>query len=247
VRATIDRREHRPLIKSRTAINSMSTATNLMSTLSTMVKSNVAAYPSECAQVGMGVVAAGMALMQRSHLFRSTVDPCTALLDEVEALNFDVTIRDAFLKIQAYRDINVPCFSMAIRNVDCLLFLERLLTSGTVTPLKKDKATAFAYFRVAVSRLNTFQHLVQHALENEHAMTVSIYIAQIYTNLQKHLLNVLHLCSVFKPAHMLKRAADDVQVVMKRYARKSTPLVSELERDIIEPSDSISGQIYQQA
>lgn len=168
----------------------------------------------------LGFVGAGAyQLAQRLNL--RSIDQCVDLKDRVEAFNMDPVILDSFLRIQPYRPLNPWGFSMAVRNTDYLLFLENALLKGDVAPVRNDRVLAFSYFRVAVTRLNMIQHEVKSKMSNEHALAMNIYVKKIYQQLRKHLLNVLHLCSTFKPEHMLQRAEADVARVMQRFASNS--------------------------
>jgi hypothetical protein len=198
------------------------------------------------------------AYQMASKLARRTADPMSVLVDPVESIGNDPVILEALVKIQSYRELNPWMFSMAVRNIDHLLFLENALVSKEVQPVRNDKALAFTYFRIALTRLNTFQHLIKHKLSNKHAMAVNIYTEKIYDQLKKHFLNVLHLCSVIRPENLLKRAEEDVEAAMKRFrhsdghdsvaqetwkrltAPKSPQQAQELEDDDIRPEESIS-------
>jgi hypothetical protein len=161
--------------------------------------------------VSMGVYQLGMKVAQRK------INPCVDLKDRGDSLNHDPIIRDAFINLQKYRELNIWLFKTALQNVDHLLFLEYALLSKSVSPTHTDKSIAFSYFRMAVIRLNMLQLLVKEHLGNDHGMAVNIFVKQVYTQIQKHFLNVLHICSEFKPSNLIARAQQEVDSALKKF------------------------------
>lgn len=166
----------------------------------------------------------GFGLYQMSvTLAKRNINPCVEFKDQVEALNADPIIRDAMVQLQNYRELNPWLFKTALQNIDQLLFLESALLSQQVHPVKRDKDLAFTHFRMGVNRLSQFQFLVRKEMGNEHGMSVNILVKKVYTQLQKHLLNVLHLCSEFRPEHLIARAPLEVGVALRRMEEGRAP------------------------
>lgn len=173
--------------------------------------------------LGLGAYQMFMTLAKRN------INPCCELKDRTESLNNDPMIRDAFIHMQNYRELNPWLFKSALQNTDQLLFLEDALVSEKTVPVRKDKELAFTYFRMAVQRLNQFQMLVREELGNEQGMCVNIFVKKIYEQLQKHLLNTFHMCSRFKPENLIVRAQAEVQTALRNY-RKNIPYKNPLRK-----------------
>lgn len=156
-------------------------------------------------------------------LAKRNVNPCVEFKDPVEAMNADPIIRDALIQLQNYRELHPCLFKTSLQNIDQLLFLENALLSQKVHPVKNDKDIAFSHFRVGVNRLQHFQFLVRKEMGNEHGMTVNILVKRIYAQMQKHLLNVLHLCSEFRPENLVARAPLEVGVALRRMEEGRAP------------------------
>lgn len=165
----------------------------------------------------LGFVGFGLYQMAAT-LAKRNVNPCFEFKDPVEAIQFDPIVRDSFIQLQSYREMNPWLFKTALQNIDQLLFLENALLSQKVLPARQDKNLAFTYFKMGVNRLNQFQHLVRSSLGNEHGMTVNILVKQVYNQIQKHLLNILHLCSKFRPENLIQRAPLEIEHALKRMA-----------------------------
>lgn len=163
----------------------------------------------------IGFLGFGMYQMAAT-LAKRNVNPCVEFKDPVEAIHFDPMIRDAYIRLQNYREINPWLFKSSLQNTDQLLFLENALLTEQVYPSRQDKDLSFTYFRMAVNRLNQFQHLIRSEMGNEHAMAVNMIVKKVYEQLQKHFLNILHLCSEFKPEHLIQRAPLEVAAALKR-------------------------------
>ena len=159
--------------------------------------------------MSMGLYQMFMTLRKRN------VNACVDFKDPVESMNHNPIIRDAMLQLQSYRELNPWMFKSALQNIDQLLFLEAALMSDTVKPLKNDKIIAWSNFRIGINRLSQFQYIIRKQMGNEHAMVVDIFIKQIYSQMQKHLLNILHLCAQFKPDNLIARAPFEVERVIK--------------------------------
>jgi hypothetical protein len=180
-------------------------------------------YPSDIPSMvkcGAGgfVALAGYQLLKNS--VRRNIDASATLVDPCESMNSNPKIRDNLIKLQSYRKIEVTLFGHAVQNIDKLLFLEKVLKSGETRGTQNDKCVAFAYYRLALNRLNMFQMLVLEMLGNEHGKCANILVDEIYSQLQKHLLNIFHLCSDFNPDKILQTAEKEVENVMQRYERK---------------------------
>jgi hypothetical protein len=163
--------------------------------------------------LGMGIYQLGMRVAKRN------INPCVELKDRADSLNHDPIVRDSFINIQSYRDLNPWLFRTALQNVDHLLFLENALLTKSVSPTHNDKVISFSYFRMAVIRLNMLQILVKEELGNDHAMAVNIFVQKIYGQIQKHFLNVLHICSEFKPNNLIARAKQEVEAALAQYKK----------------------------
>ena len=161
--------------------------------------------------LGFGIYQLGMRVAKRN------INPSCDLKDRADSLDCDPLIRECFINIQEYRDLNPWLFKTALQNVDHLLFLEHVLLTKKVFPTRNDKAISFSYFRMGIIRLNMFQLLVKEKLGNDHGVCVNIFVEKIYTQLQKHFLNILHLCSEFKPEFLISRAKKEVEQAMKSY------------------------------
>lgn len=179
--------------------------------------------------LGLGAYQLFMTMAKRN------INPCCELKDRVESLNNDPMIRDAFIHLQEYRELDPWAFKMALQNTDRLLFLEEALVSGRVPPVRNDKVLAFSSFRIAVQRLTIFQFTVRDKLGNDHGMCASIFTKKIYEQLQKHLLNVLHICSRFKPEDLIARAKVEVKQALRNYRKNIRPVEPLDKWDHIQP------------
>lgn len=196
-------------------------------------KKGIVLYPSDASTflkygiagfVGFGVYSIAMQLAKRN------INPEVEFQDPVESMNCDPIIRDAFINIQSYRELNPWLFKSALQNVDQLLFLEDALLSRKVRPVKSDKIIAFSYFRMGSNRLGQLQWLIKEKLSSEHALTFNLYVRKIYAQLQKHLLNILHLCSEFKPQHLIERAPLEIARILKDLEENRKPEEDSLAR-----------------
>jgi len=161
------------------------------------------------------------------NIAKRNINPSVDFVDPVESMNCDPIIRDCFINIQPYRKLNPWLFKTALQNVDQLLFLENALLSQEVHPVRNDKVSAWTYFRMGVNRLNQFQFLVRERMGNEHGLAVNIFVKKIYEQMKKHALNVLHLCSEFKPEHLIARAPLEVDRAIRSFEEGKPLLTSE--------------------
>lgn len=161
--------------------------------------------------VGLGLYQLFMTVAKRN------INPSVEFKDPVESMNCDPIIRDSFVHIQSYRKLNPWLFKSALQNADKLLFLEDALLSQKAFPVRNDKVSAWTYFRLSVNRLNQFQYLVRERMGNEHGLAVNIFVRKVYDQLQKHVLNVFHLCSEFKPENLIARAPFEVERALKAF------------------------------
>jgi hypothetical protein len=182
--------------------------------------SNIQLYPEDVRKIAswglMGFVSAGLYYVATA-VSRRNINPCCALKDPCESLNADPIIRDAFIHLQEYRELDPWLFKTALQNVDQLLFLEQALLSKKIEPVRSDKVQAFSHFRVGVNRLNQFQFLIKDKMNSEHAFAANIFVQKIYQQLQTHFINVLHMCTSANPMNLIARAKTEVERVNKAY------------------------------
>lgn len=189
-------------------------------------------YPDDVKQLfKYGVLgASAMILYQFFHTMnRRSIDPCSELVDKPESMNTDPLLRDSFIILQSYRDLNRVRFRSAVLHVDKLLFLEKQLLDEKIQPLPDDKNTAFSYFKVGLNALNEFQYIVRDRLGNSHGMAANIQVQNIYTQMQKHLMNIFHLCLQFDPTKLAQRAKHDVETALYRF-KHNLPLEDSYEK-----------------
>ncbi len=176
-------------------------------------------YPGDFGKIAKWCVigAVGFSAYQTAVMMaKRNVNGCVDFKDPVEAMNNDPIIRDALLQMQNYRDLNPWLFKTALQNIDQLLFLENALLSQQVSPVKKDKDIAFTHFRMGVNRLSQFHYIVTKELGTEQGMVVDVLLKRIYSQMQKHLLNILHMCSQFNPENLIARAPLEVRMALRR-------------------------------
>jgi len=170
--------------------------------------------------VGLGVYQLCMTMAKRN------INPCVEFMDPVESMNSDPIIRDAMITLQSYRELNPWLFKTALQNIDQLLFLENALLSQQIQAVKNDKVASWSFFRMAIHRLGAFQYLVRERMGTEHGMTVNIFVRKIYAQLQKHILNILHMCTEFKPEHLIANAPLEINRILKNYEEGKEPVNS---------------------
>ena len=83
--------------------------------------------------------------------------------------------------------------------------------------MRNDKTLAYTYFRICVMRLNKFQMLVKNQLGPKHGTLANITVELMYTQLKKHFMNIMHICSDFRPEQMIKSAKKEVQDAIRIY------------------------------
>jgi hypothetical protein len=142
------------------------------------------------------------------------------LVDAVEAMHCDARVEESFRKLQVYRDLNPWLFSAALQNIDKLLYLSRLLLSGVAKPMREDRGVAFSYLKVGMSRLKALQCTIHQEMGNDHALVANMEIQVIYNQCQKHVLNVMHICSRFKPEDVIERARAEVPRLVRQRRRR---------------------------
>jgi hypothetical protein len=175
-------------------------------------------YPSDLTSTlkwGLTGLAAFSAYHLGMTMSKRRIDATSGFKDVVEAVQLDDDICRAFMNLQAYRELNPWLFRTALQNVDQLLFLENALLSGAAIAVKKDKVLAWSYFRVGLNRLAQFQYLIRQRLGTDHAMTAYMCVNVIYKQMQKHLLNVFHLCSRFQPEDLVASAPREIERVLQ--------------------------------
>lgn len=167
--------------------------------------------------VGLGLYQMFVTMSQRN------INPCVDLKDKTECFNMDPIIRDGFIKLQGYRELNPWLFQRAVHNVDQLLFLEYVLVGQSVVPCSDDKVLGWTFFRVSVNTVHEFLFLIRESVGNEHAAAASMVVDKIYKQLQKHITNVLQLCRKFNPEKLLARAPMEVQRAVEQYKKGKKP------------------------
>ncbi len=166
-------------------------------------------YPGDAknaVQVGLLGFVAFSAYNLFTVFMKRNINPSVDFIDPVESMNCDPIIREAFIIIQNYRKLDPALFKAAVLNVDQLLFLENAMISQQIKPVYNDKILAWTHFRMGVNRLAELQAVIKDTMGNDHALAANMYIKKIYAQMQKHLLNVLHLCSEFNPKRLIERA-----------------------------------------
>lgn len=154
--------------------------------------------------VGMGVYKVGTKMIKRD------LDPSVEFEIPVESVQRDRVLTKAFLDLQEYKGVNEWLFRCAILNCDHLMFLEQVLMQGDVTPVRNDKVIAFSHFKLASTRLKMLQISVHEKIGAHHAALVGVLIKKIYSQMQIHFTNILHMCKDFKPENLLKEARKDI-------------------------------------
>lgn len=162
--------------------------------------------------VGFGAYQVGTRMIKRD------LDAAVDFVIPVECVPQDRILCSAFVDLQEYIRVNEWLFKCALVNCDHLMFLERALLQGSITPTRNDKVIAFSHFRLAATRLKMFQISVHEKLGASHAALVNILIRRIYGQLQIHFTNVLHVCKQFHPDQLLKEARRDIDAWEKRTA-----------------------------
>lgn len=157
------------------------------------------------------------------QLSKRNIDPLVEFQDPVESMNCDPIIRDAFISVQSYRQLNPFLFKTALQNIDQLLFIEDGLLSQRIHPVKSDKSLAWTRFRVGCNRLAELNYEIRTKMGAEHALTFNLFVRKIYTQLQKHLLNILHLCSEFKPEALIARAPQEIARILQGLEENRKP------------------------
>lgn len=177
------------------------------------------------AALGVGVVSYAAMTRYLSQRPVTAVAGPTTFKDTVECIRDDPVLCEAFLTLQQYRRLDKHLFAKALQTVDQLLFLERGLLNKDFPPSRADKTKGWALFRLSLNKLNEFQHMVRTTMKNEHAVVVNILVKKMYEQLQKHILNVLHLCSRFNPNDWLKMASVEVDEAVRRMDTKTSSSV----------------------
>lgn len=171
----------------------------------------------KCGTLGLTALAGLYAV---KHVKRSEV--VEKLTDPSERLHFDPIVHQNLCKLQAYRELEPELFSKIVSGCDHLIFLEHGLISKTIVPTQNDRYVAFVHFYAAVNGMNVFQRLVLQDLGNEHGKCASVLSEQIYAQLIKHVMNVLHMCSDFNIDNLLLRAPREVDIALQRIHRKKS-------------------------
>ena len=148
-----------------------------------------------------------------STILRRQIDPSGELVDECGSLHNDPTLCKLLIDLQHYRSLNPWLFSTAILNIDTLILLENGLVTGYIDPARNDKVIAFTHYKVAVDRLNMLLYEIKTKLGNDHGLLAHNLINDIYKNLRKRFLNILHLCSQYNPQSLIRRAEDEIRII----------------------------------
>lgn len=151
------------------------------------------------------------------------INPACDLKAPNEAISADPIILNALLNLQKYRDLNPVIFMLAVRNVDRLLFMEGALLQKKTFVCRRDKHLAFTFLRVAINRMQDLIYLIKTHTSAEHALVASLEAEKIYTQLQKHTLNIFHMASKFNPQSFIERANDVVKKAMQNNDNRRGP------------------------
>lgn len=161
--------------------------------------------------------AAGMIAYQfLNTTVRRNTNPAAELVDPTECFNMDADIRDAFINMQNYREVNTWLFRGALRNIDCLLFKEQSIVNQSIIPNENDNIIAFTYFSVACNKLKMFQAAIQERLGNRHAMIVQDLNTIIFNRAEQHFIFIINACARAKPTDMLAKARADIASKLKQ-------------------------------
>lgn len=133
------------------------------------------------------------------------------LTDMTESIHLDPKLCNAFVQLQGYRKLNPWLFRTSLQNADHLLFLENILIQGNAIPVRNDKIIAFTHFRMCLTRMNEFVTRIKAKMGNGHGLAAKLYMDVAIDQMKKHLLNVLHECSKFKPQDLISRAEEEIK------------------------------------
>ena len=158
----------------------------------------------------IGFVALGTYKLS-TQVVTKNISASAELKDMTESIHLDPKLCQAFIQLQAYRKLNPWLFRTSLQNADHLLFLESVLLDGDVIPVKNDKIIAYTHFKMSVTRLTKFNDEIFAALGSAHGLAVNMHTKIISSQLQKHLMNILHVCSQFKPHQLIEQALNELQ------------------------------------
>jgi len=156
------------------------------------------------------------AYQMSSTILKRQIDPSGELIDECGSLHNDPQLCAHFIDLQHYRALNPWLFSTAILNADTLVLLENGLVTGFITPARNDKIIAFTHFKVAVERLNMLLSIIKEKMGVDHGMLAHVLVNDIYKNLRKRFLNILHMCTQYNPESLIRRAEEEIQIMNKQ-------------------------------
>lgn len=142
------------------------------------------------------------------------------LVDTYETLHRDPIILESLTDLQVFRRLEKSTFTTIVQSCDQLLFLEYGFLNKTICPTQNDRYLAFMHYENAVSSLQIFQDLVKEDLGNEFGKVANVLGNKIYSQLYKHVMNVLHLCQDFNIPNLLTRAPHEVELALKRIKQK---------------------------
>lgn len=170
-----------------------------------------------CAGLAFSYISYGAFVRMARNKF---MEQKVAFKDDVECMNMDPIIRDAFLSLQAYRKLDKYLFCKAIQSADQLLFLENALLNKEIVATRADKEKAWTLFKLSHDKLNEFQYLIREILKNEHGTVANIFVQKIYKQLQLHYANIINLCSRFNAKDIINQAPKAVENVLDLYVPK---------------------------
>lgn len=140
-----------------------------------------------------------------------------------DAIQNDRGLLHYLSELETYSHVEEDLFHMIVQGIDKMLILEQVLLNDDAVPTKEDRGETHGRFAVIRRHLQTFQSEVLSVLGSEHGVTASYYTKQIYENLQKHYLNILHLCNKYHPEGALRRAREERSVyehAAREYSKK---------------------------
>lgn len=158
--------------------------------------------------LGVGAIRLGQEINLRK------IDPTVDLGVPVDSFHQEPRLLSAFVTLHEYAELSPYLFKNAAVNSDQLVFLERALVSGKICAVKRDKYLAWTNFKMATQRLDEFQKMVREKLGVDHELAVRLEIQKVKKELERKLMNVLHLCEKFHPENMVSRAKSDVRAIM---------------------------------
>lgn len=132
-----------------------------------------------------------------------------------DAIQNDRGLLHQLCQLETYSHVDERLFRMIIQHIDKLMILEDVLRRSDTGPTKEDRPNAHSRYNALVRQLREFQRLVLQTMGSEHGVTAHYFVKQIHELMQKHLLNILHLCSRYNPLSTLKRAQEERELYLE--------------------------------